>query len=146
MLTLGRGTTGLSFGSVTNLSQPETLLFEQSSTQREITDSKKVFSTLIRSIETRQVELTEVMEEKQKAVEKRAEGLIKDLEQELTELQNRNSQLENLSQTEDHLYFLQVTHSYDYTTVTDCRMGVYGQCVCVCVSGCVLECLCSVCK
>ncbi|XP_035282621.1 E3 ubiquitin-protein ligase TRIM39-like [Anguilla anguilla] len=79
----------------------------RSSTQREMEDSVLVFSTLKRSIEIRQAKLTEVMEEKQRAVEKHAEGLIKDLEQELTELQTRSTELEKLSQTEDHLYFLQ---------------------------------------
>ncbi|KAG9329631.1 hypothetical protein JZ751_003416, partial [Albula glossodonta] len=79
----------------------------RSSTQREIEDSVQVFSALMRSIELRQAELTEVMEEKQRAVETRAEGLIKDLEQELTQLQKRTNELEKLSQTEDHLHFLQ---------------------------------------
>ncbi|KAJ8382509.1 hypothetical protein SKAU_G00032870 [Synaphobranchus kaupii] len=79
----------------------------KSSTHNEIEESLQVFSTLMRSIEIRQANLTGVMAEKQRAVEERAEGLIKDLEQELTELQNRNTELEKLSQTEDHLYFLQ---------------------------------------
>ncbi|XP_061108803.1 E3 ubiquitin-protein ligase TRIM39 [Conger conger] len=111
----------------------------RSSTQREIEDSAQVFSTLMRSIETRQAELTEVMEEKQRAVEKHAEDLIKDLEQELTELQKRNSQLENLSQTEDHLYFLQsfqsqctLPNTQDWSGAgihTDVCVGAVRRCV-----------------
>uniref|UniRef100_A0A674E035 E3 ubiquitin-protein ligase TRIM39-like n=1 Tax=Salmo trutta TaxID=8032 RepID=A0A674E035_SALTR len=49
----------------------------------------------------------DVIEEKQKAVERQAEGLIKDLEQEITELKRRSTDLKQLSQTEDHLQLLQ---------------------------------------
>ncbi|KAJ8366452.1 hypothetical protein AAFF_G00353710 [Aldrovandia affinis] len=85
----------------------ECVELSRSSTQREIEDSVEVFSALMRSIEVGQAKLTEEMEEKQRALEQRAEGLIKDLEQELTELQKRNTELEKLSNTEDHLHFLQ---------------------------------------
>ncbi|KAG9332307.1 hypothetical protein JZ751_015409 [Albula glossodonta] len=74
---------------------------------RQCVELSRVFSALMRSIERRQAELTKVMEEKQRVVETRAEGLIKDLEQELTQLQKRTNELEKLSQTEDHLHFLQ---------------------------------------
>ncbi|CDQ91486.1 unnamed protein product [Oncorhynchus mykiss] len=49
----------------------------------------------------------DVIEEKQKAVERQAEGLIKDLEQEITDLKRRSTELRQLSQTEDHLQLLQ---------------------------------------
>ncbi|XP_046906584.1 E3 ubiquitin-protein ligase TRIM39-like isoform X2 [Hypomesus transpacificus] len=75
--------------------------------EREISDSVQVFTALLRSIERSQAELIEVMEEKQKAAEKQAEGLIQDLEQEITELKRRSTELEQLSHTEDHLHLLQ---------------------------------------
>ncbi|XP_062338538.1 E3 ubiquitin-protein ligase TRIM21-like [Osmerus eperlanus] len=75
--------------------------------EREIADSVHVFTALVRSIERSQAELIEVIEEKQKAAEKQAEGLIKDLEQEITELKRRSTELEQLSHTEDHLHLLQ---------------------------------------
>ncbi|XP_031654028.1 E3 ubiquitin-protein ligase TRIM21-like [Oncorhynchus kisutch] len=75
--------------------------------EREISDSVQVFTALVRSIERSQTELIEVIEEKQKAAERQAEGLIKDLEQEITELQRRSTELEQLSHTEDHLHLLQ---------------------------------------
>ncbi|XP_029605748.1 E3 ubiquitin-protein ligase TRIM39-like isoform X1 [Salmo trutta] len=75
--------------------------------EREIADSLQVFTALVRSIEKSQAELIEVIEEKQKAVERQAEGLIKDLEQEITELKRRSTDLKQLSQTEDHLQLLQ---------------------------------------
>ncbi|XP_038852577.1 E3 ubiquitin-protein ligase TRIM39-like [Salvelinus namaycush] len=76
-------------------------------TQREISDSVQVFTDLVRSIERSQAELIEVIEEKQKATETQAEGLIKELEQEITELQRRSTEVEQLSHTEDHLHLLQ---------------------------------------
>ncbi|XP_046907260.1 E3 ubiquitin-protein ligase TRIM39-like [Hypomesus transpacificus] len=75
--------------------------------EKEITDSVQVFTALVRSIERSQAELIVVLEEKQKAVEKQAEGLIKDLQQEITELKRRSTELEQLSHTEDHLHLLQ---------------------------------------
>ncbi|KAI4884976.1 hypothetical protein NFI96_020247, partial [Prochilodus magdalenae] len=77
-------------------------------TEKEKADSVGVFTALIRSTERSQAELLEVMEEKQKAAERQAEGLIKGLEQEITELQRRDTELEQISHTEDHLHFLQV--------------------------------------
>uniref|UniRef100_A0AAY4A1R4 E3 ubiquitin-protein ligase TRIM39-like n=2 Tax=Denticeps clupeoides TaxID=299321 RepID=A0AAY4A1R4_9TELE len=52
--------------------------------------------------------LLEGMEEEQRAAERQAEGLIKDLQQEITEHQRRNSELEKISHTEDHLHLLQI--------------------------------------
>ncbi|XP_062339482.1 E3 ubiquitin-protein ligase TRIM39-like [Osmerus eperlanus] len=75
--------------------------------EREISDSVQVFTVLVRSIERSQAELIEVIEEKQKAAEKQAQGLIQDLEQEITELKRRSTELEQLSHTEDHLHLLQ---------------------------------------
>ncbi|KAI4886299.1 hypothetical protein NFI96_016725 [Prochilodus magdalenae] len=77
-------------------------------TEKEKADSVKVFTALIHSIEKSQAELLEVMEEKQKAAERQAEDLIKELEQEITELQRRNTELEQISHTEDHLHLLKV--------------------------------------
>uniref|UniRef100_A0A673FW38 E3 ubiquitin-protein ligase TRIM39-like n=1 Tax=Sinocyclocheilus rhinocerous TaxID=307959 RepID=A0A673FW38_9TELE len=42
-----------------------------------------------------------------KAAEKQAEDLIKELQQEITELKRRNTELEQLSHTDDHLHLLQ---------------------------------------
>ncbi|KAL0970065.1 hypothetical protein UPYG_G00236660 [Umbra pygmaea] len=75
--------------------------------EKEIADSLEVFTAMIQSMERIQFELINVIEEKQKLAERRAEGLIKDLEQEITDLKRRSSELEQLSQTEDHLHLLQ---------------------------------------
>ncbi|XP_077084232.1 E3 ubiquitin-protein ligase TRIM21 [Siphateles boraxobius] len=78
------------------------------SSEKEKADCVELFTDLIRSIESCQSELLEVMEQKQKAEEKQAEELIKELELEITELKRRNTELEQLSHTEDHLRLLQI--------------------------------------
>uniref|UniRef100_A0A3B4DUU5 E3 ubiquitin-protein ligase TRIM39-like n=1 Tax=Pygocentrus nattereri TaxID=42514 RepID=A0A3B4DUU5_PYGNA len=77
-------------------------------TEEEIANSVKLFTALIRSIERSQAELLKVMEEKQKAAEKQADDFIKELEQEITKLKRRDTELEQLSHTEDHLHLLQI--------------------------------------
>ncbi|XP_051718495.1 E3 ubiquitin-protein ligase TRIM39-like [Ctenopharyngodon idella] len=76
--------------------------------EKEKAESIELFTDLIRSIERCQSELLEMMVQKQKAAEKQAEELIKELEQEITELKRRNTELEQLSHTEDHLHLLQI--------------------------------------
>ncbi|XP_050957685.1 zinc-binding protein A33-like [Labeo rohita] len=71
----------------------------------------ELFTDLICSIERCQTELLEMMEEQQKAAEKQEQELIEDLEQEITELKIRNTELEQLSHTEDHLHLLQIYSS-----------------------------------
>ncbi|KAL7880917.1 hypothetical protein SRHO_G00031710 [Serrasalmus rhombeus] len=78
------------------------------SSEKEKADSVEVFRAVVRCIERSQAELLEVMEEKQKAAERQAEEFIKELEQEITELKRRDTELEQLSHTEDHLHLLQV--------------------------------------
>ncbi|XP_060727474.1 E3 ubiquitin-protein ligase TRIM39-like [Tachysurus vachellii] len=81
------------------------------STEKEKADNVEVFTALIRSIERSQAELPEMMEEKQKAAERQAEGLIKELEQEISVLKRRDTELEQLSHTEEHLHLLQIYSS-----------------------------------
>lgn len=59
-------------------------------------------------MERRQAELVEMIERKQEAAELRAERLITELELEITELESRRSEMEQLLHTEDHLHLLQV--------------------------------------
>ncbi|XP_052454945.1 E3 ubiquitin/ISG15 ligase TRIM25 isoform X2 [Carassius gibelio] len=80
-------------------------------TEKEKAAHVELFTDLICSIERCQTELLEMMEEQQKAAEKQEEELIENLEQEITELKMRNTELEQLSHTEDHLYLLQIHSS-----------------------------------
>ncbi|XP_049338042.1 E3 ubiquitin/ISG15 ligase TRIM25-like isoform X8 [Astyanax mexicanus] len=86
----------------------ESLELSKKSTEDETAGGVEVFTALIRSIERSQAELLKSMEEKRKAAERQAEDLIKDLEQEITELKRRDTELEQLSHTEDHLHLLQI--------------------------------------
>ncbi|XP_048038475.1 E3 ubiquitin-protein ligase TRIM39-like isoform X2 [Megalobrama amblycephala] len=87
-----------------------------SEVRKKNTEEKKaardeLFTGLNLSIERCQTELLEMMEEQQKAAEKQEEELIEELEQEITELKMRNTELEQLSHTEDHLRLLQIYSS-----------------------------------
>ncbi|XP_073714972.1 E3 ubiquitin-protein ligase TRIM39-like [Misgurnus anguillicaudatus] len=80
------------------------------SREQEKAASVELFSDLIRSIERCQTELLEMMEEEQK----QDEDLIKDLEQEITELKWRDSELEEITHSEDHLHLIQIDPSSLY--------------------------------
>ncbi|XP_058889400.1 tripartite motif-containing protein 16-like [Acipenser ruthenus] len=77
------------------------------SSQREIKQSEKIFTELIRSIEKIRSEVTELIGAKKKAAVNQAEGLMKKLQQEIAELRRRNAEFKQLSDTEDHIHFLQ---------------------------------------
>uniref|UniRef100_A0A673ITE5 E3 ubiquitin-protein ligase TRIM39-like n=1 Tax=Sinocyclocheilus rhinocerous TaxID=307959 RepID=A0A673ITE5_9TELE len=74
--------------------------------------------------------LLKMMEEQQKAAEKQAEDLIKELQQEITDLKKRNTELEQLSHTDDHLHVIQVCqhlrpHTKNWTEICiDSHMDV----------------------
>ncbi|XP_077074119.1 E3 ubiquitin-protein ligase TRIM39-like [Siphateles boraxobius] len=80
-------------------------------TEEEKFSSVEIFTDLIQSIERCQSDLLKMIEEQQKAAEKQAEYLIKELHQEITELKRRNTELEQLSHTEDHLHLIQMSSS-----------------------------------
>ncbi|XP_058872583.1 tripartite motif-containing protein 16-like [Acipenser ruthenus] len=73
----------------------------------EIKESEKIFTELIRSIEKIHTEVTELIGANEKAAVNQAEGRMKKLEQEIAELRRRNAELKQLSETEDHIHFLQ---------------------------------------
>ncbi|XP_057186582.1 E3 ubiquitin-protein ligase TRIM39-like [Triplophysa rosa] len=77
-------------------------------TKKEIADCVELFTSVIHSIERCQSELLDLMDQKQKAAEDHAEDLMKELEQEITELKRRDTELEQLSHTENHLYLQQI--------------------------------------
>lgn len=80
----------------------------QASAEREMKESDRLFMSLTRAMEERRVEVNNEIKEKQKATERRAEELVDELQQEVTELQRRNAELEELRCSEDHLHILQV--------------------------------------
>ncbi|XP_049429437.1 E3 ubiquitin-protein ligase TRIM39-like [Epinephelus fuscoguttatus] len=74
---------------------------------REISDGVQVFTALKESVKRSQAELIGTIKEKQRKTEKQAEGFIKELEQEISELKKRSTEVEQLSRSEDHLHLLQ---------------------------------------
>ena len=67
-----------------------------------------MFAEQARAIRRAQAELEWSMEEEGRGqAERRAQGLVAALEQEIAELQRRNADLESLGRT-DHIHFLQV--------------------------------------
>ncbi|XP_023692223.2 E3 ubiquitin-protein ligase TRIM21-like [Paramormyrops kingsleyae] len=85
----------------------QSVKLSKTNTKRETEECVQVFTDLVRSIEKSQAQLIQMMEEKQKAAEQRTKGLIEELGKEIAELHKRYTELEELSQTEDHIYFLQ---------------------------------------
>ncbi|MGH0134100.1 UNVERIFIED_CONTAM: hypothetical protein FKN15_042636 [Acipenser sinensis] len=73
----------------------------------EIKESEKIFTELIRSIEKIHTEVIDLIGANEKAAVNQAEGLMRKLEQEIAELRRRNAELKQLSETEDHIHFLQ---------------------------------------
>ncbi|XP_007260534.3 tripartite motif-containing protein 16 [Astyanax mexicanus] len=81
------------------------------SAQSAVEDSERIFTELIRSIEKKRSEVTELIRDQEKTELSAAEELLEQLEQEITDLKRRNTELEQLSHTEDHIHFLQIFQS-----------------------------------
>ncbi|XP_048866655.1 E3 ubiquitin-protein ligase TRIM16-like [Brienomyrus brachyistius] len=78
-----------------------------SSAQSAVKDSERIFTEMIRSIERRRSEVTQLIRDQEKAAVSQAEGHMERLKQEIDELKRRHSELEQLSHTEDLIHFLQ---------------------------------------
>ncbi|XP_075947823.1 E3 ubiquitin-protein ligase TRIM21-like [Anarhichas minor] len=78
---------------------------------REIAEGVQVFTDLKESVERGQANLINTIKEKQKTTEKQAEAFIKELEQEISELMKRSTEVVQLSLSEDHLHLLQSVQS-----------------------------------
>ncbi|XP_053170153.1 E3 ubiquitin-protein ligase TRIM21-like [Scomber japonicus] len=85
----------------------ESVKLSNEEADRETADSVQVFTALIKSVERSLAQLIEMIEENQKRTEKQAEGFIKELEDEISELMKRSAEVKQLSHIEDHLHFLQ---------------------------------------
>ncbi|KAL1276104.1 hypothetical protein QQF64_035727 [Cirrhinus molitorella] len=72
-----------------------------------VEDSEKIFTELIRCIERIRSEVTQQIRDQEKAAVSRAEGQMKRLEQEIADLKRRDTELEKLSHTQNHIDFLQ---------------------------------------
>ncbi|XP_039608482.1 tripartite motif-containing protein 16-like [Polypterus senegalus] len=81
------------------------------SVERDVEENEKSFTALIRCIEEAQRKLTERIREQEKRETEKAEGVMEQLEKEIEELKRREAELKELSETKDHLHFLQTFSS-----------------------------------
>ncbi|XP_047434360.1 E3 ubiquitin-protein ligase TRIM21-like [Mugil cephalus] len=103
----------------------ESVKMSKAAADREKAEGVQVFTALKESVERGLDQLIKEIEDKQKTTEKQAEGFIKDLEQEVSELMKISSEVKQLSRSEDHLYLLQsfsslkdAPHTKDWTEVS----------------------------
>ncbi|MCJ8740401.1 hypothetical protein PDJAM_G00058610 [Pangasius djambal] len=75
--------------------------------QAAVDDSERIFTELISSMEKRRSEVTELIRAQEEAELSRAERLLEQLEQEIADLKRKDTELEQLSHTHDHIHFLQ---------------------------------------
>uniref|UniRef100_A0A8C4T579 Tripartite motif-containing protein 16-like n=1 Tax=Erpetoichthys calabaricus TaxID=27687 RepID=A0A8C4T579_ERPCA len=75
---------------------------------REMEENEKSFTALIRCIEEAHRKLTERIREQEKRETEKAEGVMERLKKEIEELKRREAEMKELSETKDHLHFLQV--------------------------------------
>ncbi|KAG2465763.1 TRI16 protein, partial [Polypterus senegalus] len=81
------------------------------SMEREMEEHEKSFTDLIHCIEEAHKKLTERIKEQEKRETEKAEGVMEQLEKEIEELKRREAELKELSETKDHLHFLQTFSS-----------------------------------
>uniref|UniRef100_A0A671LV36 E3 ubiquitin/ISG15 ligase TRIM25-like n=1 Tax=Sinocyclocheilus anshuiensis TaxID=1608454 RepID=A0A671LV36_9TELE len=81
--------------------------FHPRSAQAAVDYSERIFTELIHSIERRRSEVTQLIRAQEKAAVSQAEKLLKRLESSIDLLKRRDTELEQLSHTDDHIHFLQ---------------------------------------
>uniref|UniRef100_A0A8C5GSW7 E3 ubiquitin-protein ligase TRIM21-like n=1 Tax=Gouania willdenowi TaxID=441366 RepID=A0A8C5GSW7_GOUWI len=81
----------------------ESVRIRKEAADRGKAEGVEMFTALMELVERGLKELMKTMEEQQEAEEREAEGLIKELEEEIFELMKRSSEVEQLSHSEDHL-------------------------------------------
>ncbi|XP_060743661.1 tripartite motif-containing protein 16-like [Tachysurus vachellii] len=74
--------------------------------QAAVDDSERIFTELISSMEKKRSEVKELIRAQEKAEVSRAERLLNQLEQEIADLKERITELEQLSHTHDDIHFL----------------------------------------
>ncbi|XP_072219688.1 tripartite motif-containing protein 16-like [Leuresthes tenuis] len=77
------------------------------SADKTVEHSEKIFTELIRLIQKRSSEVKQQIRSQQETEVSRVKELQEKLEQEITELQRKDAELQQLSHTEDHIQFLQ---------------------------------------
>nr|XP_046232535.1 E3 ubiquitin-protein ligase TRIM39-like [Scatophagus argus]XP_046232544.1 E3 ubiquitin-protein ligase TRIM39-like [Scatophagus argus]XP_046232553.1 E3 ubiquitin-protein ligase TRIM39-like [Scatophagus argus] len=73
----------------------------------EVAEGVRVFTSVKESVERSLKKLIDGIQEKQRTTQKQDEGFIKLLEQEISELMKRSTEVEQISNSEDHVHLLQ---------------------------------------
>ncbi|XP_069023488.1 E3 ubiquitin-protein ligase TRIM39-like isoform X4 [Embiotoca jacksoni] len=102
----------------------ESVKTSKAAADREKAEGVEVFTALKEAAERGLNELMEEIQDKQETAEKQAEGFITDLQQEISELMKRSSEVEQLSRSADHLHLLQSFSSLTAAPPTENRTEV----------------------
>lgn len=76
---------------------------------QEIEENNTLFSNLINQVEEMQAKLRSNIQIKLRKSQEKDEAVIQELHDEIAELQRKHSEVDELSQNEDHLWLLQVS-------------------------------------
>lgn len=90
----------------------------QNSAQRALQECEKMFGDMMRSIERMQQEMAKLISSNKRAALNNAEGHMERLSHEIADLKRRDQEITQLSRTEDHIHFIQVTQTDNHTTET----------------------------
>ncbi|CAL8267688.1 unnamed protein product [Merluccius merluccius] len=82
----------------------------KSSAQQAMQECEKLFSDMLRSIEKMQQEMSKLISSNKRAALSNAEGHMERLTHEIADLRRRDSEITQLSRTEDHIHFIQSYH------------------------------------
>ncbi|KAK2916960.1 hypothetical protein Q8A67_001334 [Cirrhinus molitorella] len=77
------------------------------SAQTAVEDSKRIFTELIRSIKKRRSEVQQLIRDQERAAVSRAEEQLEKLKKEIDDLKRIDAEMKQLSETDDHIHFLQ---------------------------------------
>lgn len=81
----------------------------QRSAQQALQDCEKMFGDMMRSIERMHQEMSKLISSNKRAALSNAEGHMERLSHEIADLKRRDNEITQLSRTEDHIHFIQVT-------------------------------------
>lgn len=86
-------------------------------------DTEQVLSELQRSVERLQELLEEVLDQASQEKMGQAQEVADSLEAEIKELKRRDTQMKDLARCEDHIHYLQVGWTKEFTEGLGRRMG-----------------------
>lgn len=84
----------------------QTVKVSRGNTERELEESLQIFNKLLHHIHRGQAEVLELISEKQRQVETRAGKVISELQQDIDELRQKSTKLQQLLNSEDDFYLL----------------------------------------